>query len=79
MYVGGEKYLTQIRSFLDTDAFGLFVEGASGGGKSSLMARFLLDDVLKEGSSVDVAYHFCGCTSQSTDIRDLLDNVSFQV
>eukprot|EP00297_Palpitomonas_bilix_P001732 CAMPEP_0113893478 /NCGR_PEP_ID=MMETSP0780_2-20120614/16113_1 /TAXON_ID=652834 /ORGANISM="Palpitomonas bilix" /LENGTH=998 /DNA_ID=CAMNT_0000883769 /DNA_START=58 /DNA_END=3054 /DNA_ORIENTATION=+ /assembly_acc=CAM_ASM_000599 len=80
VYVGGEKYLSEISTFLSSSAgLGLLVEGASGGGKSSLLSRLLLDRVLPSSDTFNTSYHFCGCTSQSTQLGDLLDNIAFQV
>ena len=55
----------------------LVITGASGGGKTSLMAHLALKEAPSIGQCTSI-YHFTGCNSRSTMLIDLLEHVYFE-
>jgi hypothetical protein len=79
VFLGREATLRALAAYLDAPGgTPLVVHGASGSGKSALMAR-AVQRARERNSRARVMVRFVGWTPRSTDIRSLLDGICRQV
>lgn len=66
LYLGGEKYLHQLKTWLDDQAPQIWVEGQSGGGKSALLANFISS--YKKDHPKDLVFeHYLGASADAAN------------
>lgn len=77
----GRKYLlSQLHDFSSGSGFGLcVVSGASGSGKSALMAQFTRELAQQLNGGIPVIWHFVGASPRSVQIRSLLGHLCEQL
>jgi hypothetical protein len=79
VFIGRETYLQHIAAYLtEKDRSPLALFGASGSGKSALMAQ-ALDQARQKHSNAQIAARFFGATPFSSDIRAVLESLCRQV
>ena len=71
LYLGGERYQTALNKLLDTEEPRIVVEGASGGGKSALLANFL-EAYRKCRPRHLVHEHYLGASTDAADPHALV-------
>ena len=66
LYLGGETYLDQLKTWLDDDAPKIRIEGQSGGGKSALLANFI--NAYRKDHPKDLVFeHFLGASADAAN------------
>ena len=66
LYLGGEKYLDQLKTWLDGDAPKIRIEGQSGGGKSALLANFI--NAYRKDHPKDLVFeHYLGASADAAN------------
>lgn len=71
LYIGGSKYLTDVRNWLERPRAPLLVFGTSGGGKSALLANFA--DTYRSNYPTDLVFeHYLGAAPDAGDPVSML-------
>ena len=66
LYLGGETYLDQLKTWLDDDALKIRIEGQSGGGKSALLANFI--NAYRKDHPKDLVFeHYLGASADAAN------------
>lgn len=71
LYLGGERYQAQLASAIDSGEQRIVVEGASGGGKSALLANFF-EGYRKRNPRHRVHEHYLGASADAGDPQVLV-------
>jgi nephrocystin-3 len=66
LYLGGERYQAALSKALDSGEQRIVIEGASGGGKSALLANFL-EDYQRRHPKCRVHSHYLGASADAAD------------
>ncbi|GFN83092.1 tetratricopeptide repeat protein [Plakobranchus ocellatus] len=74
LYIGGQDYLAQLKSFVLQDKSNVLITGKSGSGKSALLANFITL-LRSEANSVHIIYHFIGCAQGTTDPQNIIQHI----
>jgi nephrocystin-3 len=70
-YIGGEAYIEQLERWLDEGQQQILITGASGSGKSALIANWMERHAQSHPADVVYAHHL-GCTNDANALRPLL-------
>jgi nephrocystin-3 len=78
LYLGGERYLAALDEALGRNAQRVLIEGASGGGKSALLANWL--DAFRKAHPDDLIHeHYLGASTDAADpvalVRRLIEAI----
>ena len=66
LYLGGERYIAALNGFLEKESQRVLIEGASGGGKSALIANWL-DGYRKAHPNELIHDHYTGASADAAD------------
>ncbi|RUS83651.1 hypothetical protein EGW08_008619 [Elysia chlorotica] len=74
LYIGGQEYLSQLRSKVFEDGANVLITGKSGSGKSALLANFITS-VNAEQTELCIIYHFIGSAKGTTDPQSIMQHI----
>jgi len=74
VYIGGQKYINKLNTFVKSKEPTLIITGESGLGKSALLANFITQ-YQKENPDTYILYHFTGGTPDSTDYIQIIRRI----
>ena len=74
VYIGGQKYINKLNSFVKSEGPPLIITGESGLGKSALLANFI-NQYQNENPDTYILYHFIGGAPDSTDYIQIIRRI----
>ncbi|KAK3780654.1 hypothetical protein RRG08_028102 [Elysia crispata] len=74
LYIGGQDYLSQLKSKVLKDQANVLITGRSGNGKSALLANFITS-LKSEQRELCIIYHFIGSAEGTTDPQSIIQHI----